>query len=176
MQRTPFPRSVADDQAPPARGAPPARPQRLARPSLGWAAAALACLALGCGKSKGKADPGPSCRQIVSYMMRMPELGSFDERAAVNECHAQNWNAEQRRCLYTAKDVEAMSKCVPPVKLQRPATKVPKVPDWHTPVHEPIRGNSEGPDPRPRPPVPESALREVAPPAPAAPAPAPPAK
>lgn len=140
---------------------------------LALGVAALACLA---ACSKGKKDPGPSCRQIVSYMMRMPELGAFDERAAVNECHAQNWNAEQRRCLYTAKDVEAMSKCVPPVRLQRPPTKIPKLPAWHTPVHEPIRGNSEGPDPNPRPPVPESALREVAPgaaPAPAAPTPPP---
>lgn len=153
MRRTPFSRSLGP-----------------AGPALG--AAALACLALACSKSK--ADPGPTCRQIVSYMMRMPELGTFDERAAVDECHAQKWNAEQRRCLYTAKDVESMSKCVPPVRLQRPPTKIPKLPAWHTPVHEPIRGNSEGPDPTPRPPVPESAIREVtpAPAAPAAPAPA----
>lgn len=147
--------------------------RNLARPAL--VVAALTCL-VACGK--GKKDSGPTCRQIVSYMMRMPELGAFDERAAVNECYAQNWNAKQRQCLYTAKDVEAMAKCVPPVRLQRPTTKIPKLPSWHTPVHTPIRGNSEGPDPNPRPPVPESAIREVAPgavppaPAPVAPAPA----
>ena len=127
----------------------------------------------GCGK-RSKSS-GPSCRQIVSYMMRMPGIGEFDQRSAIDECRKQNWTAKQRQCLYTAKDFDAMSACVPPIKLDRPDVKLPRIPDWHPPVHEPIRGASDGPAPKPAATIPDPGAAGAAMPAPPTPTPAAPA-
>jgi hypothetical protein len=98
-------------------------------------AAALA----GCGKK----ETGPSCRQIVTYMMRIREFGTFDERGAIEECRRQKWSASQRRCLYGAKSLDAMAKCVPAVKggAARPA-KLP-LPEWHPRTDLPIETGPE---------------------------------
>lgn len=103
-------------------------------------ALATATSATGCKK---KADPGPSCRQIVSYMMRFRELGTFDERAAIADCRKQNWTAKQRTCMYTAKDLDAFGKCVPAMKIDPSAPKRPAMPEWHPKVDQPIETGPE---------------------------------
>lgn len=103
-------------------------------------ALATATSATGCKK---KADPGPSCRQIVSYMMRFRELGTFDERAAIEDCRKQNWTAKQRTCMYTAKDLDAFGKCVPAMKIDPSAPKRPAMPEWHPKVDQPIETGPE---------------------------------
>lgn len=153
-------------------------------------ALATATSATGCKK---KADPGPSCRQIVSYMMRFRELGTFDERAAIEDCRKQNWTAKQRTCMYTAKDLDAFGKCVPAMKIDPSAPKRPAMPEWHPKVDQPIEtgperlereaaekaaaeaaGGAAGSAGTTTPPAPAPAAPSP-PPAPAAPAPAAPA-
>lgn len=142
----------------------------------------LLSLALLGGCKRAKRDDGPSCRQIVSYMLRMPDIGPFEPNAAIAECRRQKWNATQRTCMYNAKNLEAMSKCVPPIKLERPALERPALPSWHTPLDVPIQGAAPTPAPgappaapAPAPAAPAAAPAPAAPaaaPAPAAPAPA----
>lgn len=100
-------------------------------------AAVVAITALaGCGQKKK--DNGPTCRQIVSYMMRIREMGTFDERGAIEECRRQKWTVTQRKCLYTAKSIDAMSACVPKIKVANPGKGNLPMPEWHPPVEAPI--------------------------------------
>lgn len=95
----------------------------------------------GCGQKKK--DDGPTCRQIVTYMMRIRELGTFDERGAIDECRKQKWSAKQRKCLYNAKSIDAMADCVPKIQIQNPSKGTLPMPEWHPPVEQPIE---TGPD------------------------------
>ncbi len=90
----------------------------------------------GCGQKKQ--DTGPSCRQIVTYMMRIREMGTFDERGAIEECRRQKWTAKQRKCLYTAKSIDAMAACVPKIKVTNPGKGNLPMPEWHPPVEAPL--------------------------------------
>jgi hypothetical protein len=122
---------------------------------------------------KKKQDRGPTCRQIVSYMMRFRELGTFDERAAIEDCRKQNWTAKQRTCMYNSKDLGAMAACVPEIKVDRSKPRALPMPEWHPKVDQPIETASERA-------AKEKAAQEAAggsgaAPAPAAPAPAAPA-
>lgn len=139
----------------------------------------LLVVALGaCGK-RAK-DDGPTCRQIVSYMMRFKEFGAFDERSAIAECRKQRWTAAQRKCLYTAKGLDDMMTCIPPMKVDRDKKRRLPLPEWHPNLDEPLRG-SVTPDELPPAPVPPPAAPpkatppEPAPPTAMPPAPAPPA-
>jgi hypothetical protein len=87
---------------------------------------------------KKKQEPGPSCRQIVSYMMRFRELGTFDERAAIEDCRKQRWTAAQRRCMYSAKDLGEIGKCVPAIKIDKTGARQLPMPEWHPKVDQPI--------------------------------------
>jgi hypothetical protein len=121
------------------------------------------------GCSKAKKDDGPPCRQIVAYMMRFPEFGAFDERAAIEQCKQQKWTGAQRKCMYGAKDIEAMGKCVPAIKID-PATKPPlRMPDWHPRVDQPIETATD----RAAAAAAAGSNAAPAPPTPATPAPAP---
>jgi hypothetical protein len=100
----------------------------------------MAAILSGCGKGSKQAEDGPTCRQIVSYMMRFPEFGAFDERTAIEQCRQQKWNPAQRRCLYSAKDLEAMSKCVPAMKVQDTDKPRLPLPAWHPSVDQPLDG------------------------------------
>jgi hypothetical protein len=132
---------------------------------------------------KKKQDPGPSCRQIVSYMMRFRELGTFDERAAIEDCRKQKWTAAQRKCMYSAKDLGEIGTCVPTIKIDKTGPRELPMPEWHPKVDQPIE---TGPQRQQRE-AEEKAARDAAaaagsgaapapaPAAPAAPAPAAPA-
>ncbi|HRC59113.1 MAG TPA: hypothetical protein PKU97_24490, partial [Kofleriaceae bacterium] len=112
--------------------------------------AGLVGLTAGC-KSSRKAE-GPSCRQLVSYMMRIQDLRIVDEAAAIAECRRQKWTAKQRTCMYNAKDVETMAACVPPIKLNKQEKEEEgKLPSWHPPMDGVIEG---GPRPAPTAPAP----------------------
>ena len=87
---------------------------------------------------KKKQDPGPSCRQIVSYMMRFRELGTFDERGAIEDCRKQKWTAAQRKCMYAAKDLGEIGACVPTIKIEKNAERKLPMPEWHPKVDQPI--------------------------------------
>jgi hypothetical protein len=94
----------------------------------------------GCG---GKKDSGPTCRQIVTYMMRIREFGTFDERGAIEECRRQKWSAKQRRCLYSAKSLDDMAKCVPAVKTGTAGPRKLPLPEWHPRTDLPIETGPE---------------------------------
>lgn len=103
-------------------------------------ALAASSSATGCKKKK---ETGPSCRQIVSYMMRFRELGTFDERAAIEDCRKQNWTAKQRTCMYNAPDLDAFAKCVPAMKVDPSAPRRPPMPAWHPKLDQPIESGPE---------------------------------
>lgn len=125
---------------------------------------------------KKKQAAGPTCRQIVSYMMRFRELGTFDERAAIEDCRRQNWTAKQRTCMYSAKDLGEMAACVPAIKVDTTKPRPLPMPAWHPKVDQPIETATDRA-------AKEKAAQEAAggsgtapapeTPAPAAPAPAP---
>lgn len=94
----------------------------------------------GCGKKK---ESGPSCRQIVTYMMRIREFGTFDERGAIEECRRQKWSAAQRTCLYKAKSIDEMGQCVPAVKGGASKPSRLPLPDWHPRTDQPIETGPE---------------------------------
>jgi hypothetical protein len=142
------------------------------------ATAAIALTAMGCHRRKS--DAGPNCRQIVSYMVRFPEFGAFDMTSAIKQCEQAHWSAAQRQCLYTARDVEAMTKCVPKMKVEPSKGPSLELPSWHPQVDKPLGEPTVVPDgsggtaPGPIPEVPPAPSTTTSPP-PAAPGATPPA-
>jgi hypothetical protein len=77
-------------------------------------------LAVACGS---KADPVPSCAQVVDHMLditkqQMAGRGGSDQNLRgqmVAQCEQRNMPAEARRCIAAANDVAALAECaVPP--------------------------------------------------------------
>lgn len=77
----------------------------------------VALLISGCSKK----DDGPSCDKVVDNMLAVTktamtghgdmELGN--KKQMVDQCVSRNMPAEQRTCLATAKDLNAMAACTP---------------------------------------------------------------
>jgi hypothetical protein len=116
---------------------------RIAPLALAAALLGLALVGSLAGCKKSPKDNGPTCRQIVSYMMRFRELGAFDERGAIEDCRKQQWTKQQRQCLYTAKDLDALAACVPAIKVDSTGQRKLPLPEWHPRVDQPIETGPE---------------------------------
>lgn len=83
-------------------------------------------VAIGCqSKKEQPADPGPSCADITDNLMKVTkeklaghgDMQIQNRSMMIRQCEKRQLTPEQRRCLATAADLNAIASCTP-----RPAT------------------------------------------------------
>lgn len=95
--------------------------------------ALLIALVLATGCAKKKADPGPSCAQVVDHMMVVMKQGMAghdsvelaNRQQMIDQCEQRKLSAKERRCMAEAKDLSALASCRPAKPRPAPTRPLP---------------------------------------------------